>query len=232
MKRHILVVDDDVAIQDLVKFHLEQAGFVVKVCKDGFGALDELNNNHYDLILLDISMPHMNGFTTLTNLRARPDGKFIPVLMLTGSTEKNDIIKAKKFDIADYIVKPPQREDLLQRVERVLGGVPQYEEIKFAADDINASGQMLLDFRIKSMSNNGIIFEGEVPLAKGYQINLSKQKILEHLKLDKKPFKVNDCTQNDDGKFDYFVTFNGMTKEDQERLRDWVMTQVFKQRAG
>lgn len=232
MKRHILVVDDDVAIQDLVKFHLEQAGFVVKVCKDGYGALDELNNNHYDLILLDISMPHMNGFTTLSNLRARTDCKFTPVLILTGSTEKTDILKAKKFDVADYIVKPPQRDDLIQRVERVLGGVPQYEEIKFAATDESSHGQMLLNFRIKSISNNGVIFEGDVPLTKGYTLAVHSQKILETLRLHKKAFKINDCTANDDGKYDYFVSFNGMTKDDQERLREWVMSQVFKQRAS
>ncbi len=120
MAGNVLLVDDDPDIQNLVKHYLEQNGYVVKVCGDGHSGLEELHTNPYDLMILDISMPHLNGYGTLQRVRANSRTKDLPVLMLTGKNDPNSILWAKKYKITDFVIKPPQKEDLLQRVSRIL----------------------------------------------------------------------------------------------------------------
>lgn len=120
MKRSILVVDDDLIIQELLRSYLEKADFEVQVCDDGLDALEELEKNNYDLMILDISMPRLNGFETLSKIRKKSTTKNIRVLMLTSSQHVNDIIKATEYGIIGYIIKPPNKDELIRRVEKAL----------------------------------------------------------------------------------------------------------------
>ena len=120
MSKSVLLVDDDVHIQKLVSFFLEKSGYKVRVCGDGFTAIEELATHHYDLVILDIMMPHMGGFRTLQTIRIDPTTKNLPVIMLTGSHERSDVLKAVKNGVTDYVIKPPIRELLVERIDRIL----------------------------------------------------------------------------------------------------------------
>ena len=227
MRKNVLVIDDDPHIQELVSFFLEQAGFVVRVAKDGYSALDELSNNSYDLLILDISMPHMNGFNALRRIRADEKLKDLPVLMLTGSTDKNDVVKANQLGITDYIIKPPKRGDLLSRVERVLGGKPQFKAIEFNKNDPAAEGSFTHAVKVISLSANGLILEGDVCFPKDHVFENLEVQLFKDLELDNTKFKITDCTPTEDGNFHYFVSFLGLNKKDQERIQEWVTTKSF-----
>jgi DNA-binding response OmpR family regulator len=227
--KNILLVDDDKDIQELVGFFLKQAGFIVRVAQDGFSALTELNENHYDLVLLDISMPYLNGFTVLKSLRATPKFKNLPVIMLTGSQEKADQEKAQD-EVSDYIVKPPKRDDLLNSIERILGGRPQYEELRFRYDDPMAEGAFLVPLRLLSISRNGIIVQSPVAVEKDFEIHLSQIGLFRNLELQQKQCKVMDCIANENGTYEYFISFIGLSLADQERIHTWLMEQVFFER--
>lgn len=230
MRRNVLVVDDDPHVQDLVKFFLEQAGYVVRICKDGFSALDELMSNPYDVIILDIWMPHLNGLKTLKSIRANPNTKDLPVLMLTSSQDKSDVLKAKDQHVTDYVIKPPQRDDLLNRLERVLGGRPQYEEIRISEEESLANGSFLMPFKVKSISQNGLIFTADSAMSKGKKVQISNFELFKTLNFEKTELLIADCTPCDDGKFEFFVSFLGLKKEDQENLRAWIMSQTHRRR--
>ena len=118
--RSVLVVDDDPQIQELIKYFLEKENMIVHVCGDGFTALDLLQTQRFDLMILDISMPGMDGFKTLSLIRKNPATANLRVLMLTSNKHANDVIKATQYGVSDYIIKPSVREEILKRVERAL----------------------------------------------------------------------------------------------------------------
>ncbi len=118
----LLVADDDNEIRELLEFDLSHSGYVVETAKDGEEALQKALTNSYDLILLDVMMPKMNGFDVCKNIRAsKPD---IPILMLTAKGTIND--KTQGFDSGadDYIVKPFDIQEVLLRVRALVRRSP------------------------------------------------------------------------------------------------------------
>lgn len=121
MAKSILVVDDDPMNLKMAEFVLKQNGFRVFLAKSGMECLDTLRNNrtiYIDLILLDIEMPIMNGIQTFEHIKL--DFFDIPVIFLTASGDKSDVMKALKLGAAGYVKKPFLPQDLLERVTAVL----------------------------------------------------------------------------------------------------------------
>lgn len=110
----ILIVDDEVLIRNVIKEYLLNEGYKVLEAKDGFDALRVISDNKIDLIVLDIMMPKMDGFTCLSEIRKT---KNIPVIML--SARKEEIDKLNSFDLGvdDYVTKPFSPKELVARVK-------------------------------------------------------------------------------------------------------------------
>lgn len=118
MQKRLLVVDDDDEIRELLEFDLSHSGYSVDSACDGMEGLNKAVTNSYDLVLLDVMMPKMNGFDVCKNLRkAKPD---IPVLLLTAKGTIAD--KTQGFDCGadDYLVKPFDIQEVLLRVKALL----------------------------------------------------------------------------------------------------------------
>lgn len=114
----ILLVDDNPKfLEDVLPFY----GYEVKCAHDGVECLDILNSDElFDLVLLDIMMPKMDGWETLKNIRKTPICKDIPVIMLTAVNEDQKMVTGLKIGADDYIVKPFVLPNLLARIEAVL----------------------------------------------------------------------------------------------------------------
>lgn len=122
MAYRLLIADDDNEIRELLEFDLSHSGYSVDSAKDGEEALQKALTGAYDLILLDVMMPKMNGFDVCKNIRnSKPD---IPILMLTAKGTIND--KTKGFDSGadDYIVKPFDIQEVLLRVRALVRRSP------------------------------------------------------------------------------------------------------------
>ena len=118
MKRtRILVVDDDDDIRSLLRELLERAGYDVVDASDGRGGLQLLYEARPDLVILDVSMPELDGWQTLDRLRDLSD---VPVLMLTARTAELEKVRALKAGADDYVTKPFGRQELLARTEALL----------------------------------------------------------------------------------------------------------------
>ena len=118
MQKRLLVVDDDDEIRELLEFDLAHSGYSVDTAIDGMEGLNKAVSNYYDIVLLDVMMPKMNGFDVCKNLRkVKPD---IPVLLLTAKGTIND--KTQGFDCGadDYLVKPFDIQEVLLRVKALL----------------------------------------------------------------------------------------------------------------
>ncbi len=117
----ILVVDDEVDIVSTVKYRLEFCEFEVITAANGKEGLEKATSEKPDIILLDISMPVMNGHEMLERLKNSPDIKDIPVIVLSAFSEAKDIAKAAKLGIADYVTKPFDFPELMGKISNVLG---------------------------------------------------------------------------------------------------------------
>jgi CheY-like chemotaxis protein len=121
MPASILVVDDDDSIRELLRLHLSAAGYRVEVAADAIAAGYSVLRGAPDLILTDISMPHMTGFEFIAALRADKSVPHIPVIFLT-SIEDGDL-RGKELGAAGYITKPVRADKLLALVaQHVPGG--------------------------------------------------------------------------------------------------------------
>jgi len=119
----ILVVDDETYIVELVKFNLEKEGFQVVVAYDGQNALDMVERESPDLIILDIMLPNMDGFEVCQELKKDSRFKLIPIIMLTARGEEIDTVLGLELGADDYIKKPFSPRELLARVKARLRAI-------------------------------------------------------------------------------------------------------------
>ena len=115
-----LVVDDSASIRAILGFTLRGAGFEVIEGVDGQDGLKKLESATVDLIITDLNMPVMDGITFIKQVRARPDTKYIPMLMLTTESHESLKLQGKAAGATGWIVKPVHPEKLLEVIAKVL----------------------------------------------------------------------------------------------------------------
>ncbi|HXT01629.1 MAG TPA: response regulator [Elusimicrobiota bacterium] len=118
--RRILVVDDDPAIQDLVKDILSSLGYAVETAGDGVKGLESFRRRKYDLLIIDGRMPRVDGLQLLDAIRSLPAGARQPVIMLSAENMLGPINKAYELGIAAFIPKPFTAKDLITKVQAAL----------------------------------------------------------------------------------------------------------------
>ncbi len=141
---HILVVEDEKSISNLVAVNLRKAGYACDCVFDGIAAADILEEKSYDLILLDVMLPGADGYELMEYIA--PLG--IPVIFLTAKSDVRDRVKGLKLGADDYLTKPFEIIELLARVETVLRRYHKTENI------ITIQG-LVIDRASRSVSRNG-----------------------------------------------------------------------------
>lgn len=124
-RARVLVVDDEVDIVSTVKYRLEFCEFEVITATNGKEGLEKAATEKPDIILLDISMPIMNGHETLERLKNSPELKDIPVIMFTAFSDAKDVTKAVELGVTDYVTKPFDYTDLIAKITNILGNKVQ-----------------------------------------------------------------------------------------------------------
>lgn len=118
--RNVLVIDDEPYIGRIIQLKLETGPYQVEVCADARSALEMLRSElPIDLILLDIMMPHLNGFEVLTELRRLPHRCDTPVIMLTAKGQETDRAQARSLGASDFLTKPFSPKKLLARIDEL-----------------------------------------------------------------------------------------------------------------
>jgi DNA-binding response OmpR family regulator len=118
--KKVLVVDDQPQIVRLIQLHLEREGFQVLTGADGEEALERVRSEHPDLVILDVIMPKKDGFEVLRTIKATPDLRHTPVIMLTVKTQSADIVEGLREGAELYLPKPFHPRELVALVRRVL----------------------------------------------------------------------------------------------------------------
>ncbi|MBI1870092.1 MAG: response regulator [Chlamydiae bacterium] len=120
MGKKILIVDDELDYAFMVQGRLEHNGYDVFIAEDGEEALKKATREKPDVILLDILMPIMDGYTTLKKLKSQNETKDIPVIMFSAKGQPEDLAQAKTFRAFDYIIKPFDPPELLGKIEKAM----------------------------------------------------------------------------------------------------------------
>lgn len=121
MSKKALTVDDSKTMREMVSFTLKNVGYDIIEAEDGKDAIAKLNKQPVDVIVTDLNMPNMNGIELIRELRAMPEYKFTPILMLTTEADDTKKQEGKSAGATGWIVKPFNPEKLVQVVSKVAG---------------------------------------------------------------------------------------------------------------
>lgn len=154
----ILIIEDEQSIADMVKMCLTKNGYVCETANDGMTATEKIDEKRYDLILLDIMLPDIDGYDLIDYIKQFE----IPVIFVTAKTSVPDRVKGLKLGAEDYVTKPFDLEELLARVETVLRRYHKTERILEV-------GQIKIDTLSRTVLLDGVL----IPLpAKEYDLLL------------------------------------------------------------
>jgi two-component system, OmpR family, phosphate regulon response regulator PhoB len=134
---HVLVVEDEAALAELLKYNLEKEGYRVSVANDGEEALVLADENNPDLVVLDWMLPKAPGIEVCRRLRARQETRNTPIVMLTARSEESDRVRGLDIGADDYITKPFSMTELLARLRAVMRRIrPGLADDKVTCGDI------------------------------------------------------------------------------------------------
>ena len=147
--QHILIVEDDLDIQELLRNFLREAGYETTIVSDGMEAIASFSASHFDLVLLDIMLPKIDGFTVCELIRKQSK---VPIIMLTALNGEEEQIKGLDLQVDDYITKPFSMPILIRKIAAVLRRstmIPDQEHQTITYQDL------ILDLDSYSASVNG-----------------------------------------------------------------------------
>ncbi len=120
MKAHILIVEDDPSLSELLQYNLDNAGFKASVVSEGDEALNSIMEEEPDLVILDWMLPNLSGIEICRQVRQHNDIKRLPIIMLTAKGEESERIRGLETGADDYVIKPFSPSELIARVKAVL----------------------------------------------------------------------------------------------------------------
>lgn len=120
LTQSVLIVDDEPMARTLLRLMLVRAGFNVAEAEDGFDALEKVKTNQPDIVLLDVMMPGMDGFTVCEKLRHDFETSVMPIIMLSAKSDLESINEGLRVGATKYLTKPISPEDLTRHVREVL----------------------------------------------------------------------------------------------------------------
>lgn len=144
----LLIVDDEARIRDLIRKYATFEGYNVEEASNGMEAIEKCRQKNYDLIIMDVMMPELDGFSACREIRRKSQ---VPVIMLSARGEEYDRIHGFELGIDDYVVKPFSPRELMMRVSAVLKRTAA--NVPAASDgELVTIGDMVVDFAARQVT--------------------------------------------------------------------------------
>lgn len=191
--KKVLIVEDDASISELIKFNLEDNGYVVFVAADGKTGLDMAMKEIPDLLILDIMLPVMDGIDVANRLRNNKETKDIPILMLTAKSSEIDKIIGLEIGADDYMTKPFSVRELMARIKAVLRRYVATRSDQ-VTDKVIKTGGIIIDDEKHEVSRNG----------KVYQLTLKEYELLRILAINRGKVLSRNTLLDEVWGYDYF----------------------------
>ncbi len=150
MKPQLLIVEDEAALVELLRYNFEKEGFRVSVANDGEAALVSVSEAPPDLIVLDWMLPHVSGLEVCRQIRRKAETRDVPIIMLTARGEESDRIRGLEVGADDYVAKPFSPSELIARVRAVLR-----RSKPSTAQDLLTFGDLVMDLSAHRVLRSG-----------------------------------------------------------------------------
>lgn len=138
----ILIVEDEESLAEPLAYLLQKEGFDTLLAADGPSALEQFNDDHVDLVLLDLMLPGMSGTDVCRKLRAESD---VPIIMVTARDSEIDKVVGLELGADDYVTKPYSTRELIARIRAVLRRGPEVDEVEESGGQILEGGRVRMD---------------------------------------------------------------------------------------
>ena len=158
-KASILLVEDEENLHEALKLNLELDGYDVTSAFDGTGALNAIQAEYFDLIIMDVMLPEMDGINVIETIRL--NNNEVPVLILSAKNSSADRVLGLKKGADDYLTKPFNLEELLLRVHKLIEKNKKLQD-KSTVGDLYSFGDNTIDFKAQEATNK----QGKIPLSK------------------------------------------------------------------
>ena len=160
LKQLIFAVDDEIHIQQLVRFNLEANGYKVITFDNGEDMLKEVKNSAPDLFILDLMLPGIDGLEICKQLRTNPETKNVPIIMLTAKSDEFDKVLGLELGADDYLTKPFSVRELIARVKAILRRAVNTASSGLEADNERIRhGDIVMDLTRHEVYKNGKLLE-------------------------------------------------------------------------
>ena len=136
----ILIVDDEIKIREVIKEYAEFSGYETDEAKDGMEAVSKVLSDKYDLVIMDVMMPKLDGYSAVKEIRKN---KNVPVIMLSARVEEYDKLFGFEIGVDDYVTKPFSPKELMARIAAILkrSGTPKRDIIRSEGLEIDVAGR-------------------------------------------------------------------------------------------
>jgi len=178
--KHLLIVDDEPKIRAVIREYAEFSGYAASEAADGMEAVRLVRENDYDLIVMDIMMPKLDGFSACREIRKEKD---VPIIMLSARGEEYDKLFGFELGIDDYVTKPFSPKELMARINAVL---TRHEKAAVRASEPLAFGGLVIDMTARTVTVDGVRadltpkeYELLFYLVRNRNIALSRDKLLQ-----------------------------------------------------
>lgn len=149
----ILVVDDEARIRELIRKYAEFEGHSVSEASDGLSAVHMCRQNSYDIVIMDVMMPELDGFSACREIRKTSN---VPILMLSARGEEYDRINGFQLGIDDYVTKPFSPKELMLRIEAILKRVGSASKTDETAFEIYETEGLSVNFTSRTVTVDGV----------------------------------------------------------------------------
>jgi len=192
MAKKIFIIEDEKDIRDLLEHYLRREGYEVQSVPDGNSGLRRMAKERFDLLILDLMLPEIDGLEVCRVLRSRPQTMDLPVIMLTAKAEEADRIVGLEMGADDYITKPFSPREVVARVKALLRRLekPKAKEVQYEY------GGIALD-----LSKHEVSYKG-----KPHSLTVKEFKLLEYFLTNKGRVLSRDILLNEIWGYDYFGT--------------------------
>lgn len=228
----ILLVEDDEIQLKVLEAILSQAGYAYVSAKDGFSALDKLNQETFNLVISDINMPGgISGFNLVRTVRGIERLSLMPFIFVTGRNDKRDIDRAINSGINDYIIKPVDRDILLAKIESLIA--KNEKLFAFSEQPIQCAGTLQLKFEIDGISEQAIKFLSPIALPINFKMKIDAS-IFQEIDIDPPQMRVSssEMVKSLNHMHRIHANFIGLSNKEMNAIRRWLMQSKIRKAQG
>ena len=222
--KKVLLVDDDLDMLKIVSTTLSSIGYEIEAVPDILGALEKLNHIKFDVLITDANMPLHSGYELVQSVRSDPRFDQMAITMFTGRRNRQDIEKALKLGVDDYIVKPFDPAIFLKKIE-FLAKDQSIDQSMQPLASVHAHGPATieLDAQLETLSEVQITLTSKYPLEPEQIINV-KTTLFDTLHIQPPALKVLSSTQKKD-EWHSTLTFIGVNDSTLQKIRAFIYKQ-------